>query len=493
VCCAPAPKLRDRRCDPRRQAGTKLDVLAGMRDVAASCLAEYASRGPRYTSYPPATEFGPLGLGQVQDELTGIGDRSEPFSLYLHVPFCRSLCWYCGCNVIATRDTDRGVAYLEQLTTEMAMLASYVRRAPVTEIAIGGGSPNFLEPHSLRAMIAAIDHSFAVAPDARRSIELDPRTTTSSQIEVLAAGRFRSLSMGVQDFSEAVQEAIHRHQSKLQTQWLVDRARAAGFDDINVDIVYGLPLQTEASFRRTLDAVVALDPDRIALFGYAHLPSKLPHQRLVERAGRVLDRYERATLLVLAIDELTAAGYLHLGLDHFAKPDSRLARAAAERRMVRTFQGYAEHRADTVLGVGMSAISSTPRMHWQNHAELGPWQRDVTDRILPVERGKLLDADDQVRRAIIGLLMCNGGVELGRVAADHGIDATSYFAREIAEIAGLDALATYDAGDRAIRTTPLGRLLVRNVCMVFDRYQRVPGGLPGMAGATQPPQFSSTI
>ena len=465
-----------------------------MRDVAASCLAEYASRGPRYTSYPPATEFAPLAAAPVEEELSGIGDRREPFSLYLHVPFCRSLCWYCGCNVIATRDTDRGVAYLEQLTTEMAMLASYVRRAPVTEVAVGGGSPNFLEPRSLRAMIAAIDRHFAVAPEARRSIELDPRTTTSAQVDTLATGRFRSLSMGVQDFSEAVQDAIHRHQSKLQTRWLVDRARGAGFDDINIDIVYGLPLQTEVSFRRTLDAVIDLAPDRIALFGYAHLPSKLPHQRLVERAGRVLDRYERATLLVLAIDLLTAAGYLHLGLDHFAKPDSRLARAAAERCMVRTFQGYAERRADSVLGVGMSAISSTPRMHWQNHAELAPWQRDVADRILPVERGKLLDADDRVRRAIIGLLMCNGEVELGKVAADHGLDATSYFAREIAEIARLDALATYDAGDRAIRTTPLGRLLVRNVCMVFDRYQRAPGGLPGTVGAApQPPQFSSTI
>jgi oxygen-independent coproporphyrinogen-3 oxidase len=460
----------------------------------ASCLAEHASRGPRYTSYPPATEFGPMPRDSVERELAAIGDRGEPISLYAHVPFCKSLCWYCGCNVIATRNADRGVAYLEQLITEMAMLARYVRGAPVTEIAIGGGSPNFLSPRSLRAMIAALNLYFKVALDARRSIELDPRTTTGAQVDVLAAGGFRSLSMGVQDFSEAVQDAIHRHQSTRQTHWLVDRARVAGFDDVNVDVVYGLPLQTEASFTRTLDAVIDLAPDRIALFGYAHLPSKLPHQRLVERAGRVLDRHERAALLVLAIEKLTGAGYLHLGLDHFAKPGSRLARAAADRRMVRTFQGYVEHRADAILGVGVSAISSTPRMHWQSHGELRAWEQAVAAGQLPVERGFMLDDDDRLRRAIIGELMCRGEVELARVAADHGVDAARTFAREIAALGALGELASYDAAAGVVRTTPLGRLLVRNVCMVFDRYLRAPASQPGVPGApAEAPRFSSTI
>ncbi|HEX3765143.1 MAG TPA: oxygen-independent coproporphyrinogen III oxidase [Kofleriaceae bacterium] len=461
---------------------------------AVACLAEYASRGPRYTSYPPATEFGPVPLDQVQRELTTIGDRGEPISLYLHVPFCKSLCWYCGCNVIATRNEDRGVAYLEQLITEMALLAGHVRTAPVTEIAIGGGSPNFLSPRSLRTMIAALDHYFAVAPDARRSIELDPRTTTSAQVDVLAKGGFRSLSMGVQDFSGAVQDAIHRHQTKLQTRWLVDRARAMGFDDVNVDIVYGLPLQTEASFARTLDAVIDLAPDRIALFGYAHLPSKLPHQQLVERAGRVLDRNERATLLLLAIEKLTGAGYLHLGLDHFARPGSRLARAAAQRRMVRTFQGYVEHRADAILGLGVSAISSTPRMHWQSHGELPAWEQGVAAGQLPVERGLVLDDDDRLRRAVIGQLMCHGEVWLGQIAADHGVEAASYFTREIAALGVLTDLASHDAATGWVRTTPLGRLLVRNICMVFDRYHHEPARLPGVPGtAHDAPRFSSTI
>jgi oxygen-independent coproporphyrinogen-3 oxidase len=470
-------------------------VLAGMPDAqAVSCLAEYASRGPRYTSYPPATEFGPVSSQDVQRELATVGERGEPVSLYVHVPFCKSLCWYCGCNVIATRNQQQGITYLEQLITEMAMLSGHLHGAPVSEIAIGGGSPNFLEPHSLRAMIAALDHHFTFAPDARRSIELDPRSTTSAQVDVLAAGKFRSLSMGVQDFSEAVQDAIHRHQSTLQTRWLVDRARATGFDDINIDMVYGLPLQTETSFARTLDAVIELAPDRIALFGYAHLPSRLPHQRLVERAGRVLDRHERAALLLLAIEKLTSAGYLHLGLDHFARPGSRLARAAADRRMVRTFQGYVEHRADAILGMGVTAISSTPRMHWQSHGELTAWEQAVAAGVLPVERGIVLDADDQLRRAVIGELMCWAEVDLGRVAGDHGQDAARYFAREIAAIEGMVELATYDPTTRTVRATLLGRLLVRNLCMVFDRYHREPTKLPGLPGSRDAqPRFSSTI
>lgn len=451
-------------------------------DDTIACLADRASRGPRYTSYPPATEFGPLSAERVRRELAEIGAASDPVSLYLHVPFCRSLCAYCGCNVIPTRDERRGIAYVDQLATEMTLVAGRLFTAPVTEIALGGGSPNFLAPKTLRTLIAALERYFAIRPDARRSIELDPRFTTTAQIDALADTGFRSLSMGVQDFSEAVQNAIRRHQSTVQTRWLVDRARASGFEDINIDIVYGLPFQTETSFEDTLARVIELAPDRVALFGYAHLPDKLPHQRLVERAGRVLDRYERASLLLLAIEMFERAGYLHLGLDHFAKPGSRLATAATEQRMTRSFQGYVEHRADTVIGLGASAISSTPRMHWQNHADLPQWERAIADRRLPVERGFVLDHDDRARRAVIGKLMCDGAVELGAIASEHGLDADSYFAHEIAMLGGIPDLAVYDHSTRTISTTAIGRLLVRNVCMVFDRY------LP-----TAPTGFSSTI
>jgi oxygen-independent coproporphyrinogen-3 oxidase len=424
---------------------------------------------------------------QVGRELASVAERGEAISLYVHVPFCRSLCWYCACNVIPTRDASRGVRYVEELAAEIRLVGQCVSPAPVTEIALGGGSPNFLSPDSLHRLFAVLDDSFTIAGDARRSIELDPRTTSASQVDALAAARFRSLSMGVQDFSEAVQDAIHRHQTKRQTHWLVDRARGAGFDDINVDVVYGLPLQTEISFAKTLDAVIDLAPDRIALFGYAHLPNKLPHQQLVERAGRVLDGGERATLLVLAIDQLTAAGYLHLGLDHFARPGSRLARAAAEGRMARSFQGYVERCADTVLGLGVSAISSTPRMHWQNHSELADWQRDVAVQALPVARGIALDDDDRLRREIIGRLMCEGWVDLGRIGQDHGIASRDYFASELAMLSELHDLVSHDGADGTIRATELGRLLIRNICMVFDRYNR-PAATLG-----SPRQFSPTV
>lgn len=445
-------------------------------DETIACLADRASRGPRYTSYPPATEFASLSQERVRRELVDIGNMNEPVSLYIHVPFCRSLCAYCGCNVIPTRDERRGISYVDQLATEMALVAGRLFTAPVTEIAVGGGSPNFLAPKTLRTMLTAIDRYFAVAPDARKSIELDPRQTTSAQLEALSDTGFRSMSMGVQDFDKQVQDAIRRHQSVVQTEWLVDRARAAGFDDINIDIVYGLPFQTETSFEQTLDQVIALAPDRVALFGYAHLPDKLPHQRIVERAGRVLDRYERASLLLLAIEKFDRAGYVHLGLDHFAKPGSRLARAAAERRMARTFQGYVEHRADTIIGLGTSAISSTPRMHWQNHTQLAAWEQAIAERKFPVERGFVLDHDDRARRTVIGKLMCDGEADLGQIALEHGLDANSYFAHEISTLGALADLASYDHDARRITTTPMGRLLVRNVCMVFDRYHRPTAG-----------------
>jgi oxygen-independent coproporphyrinogen-3 oxidase len=442
----------------------------------AACLADHSTRGPRYTSYPPATELGPIAVDRVRRELAAIGSAGETVSLYVHVPFCRNLCAYCGCNVIPTRDLERGIGYVDQIATEMALVAAPLEGARVTEVAIGGGSPNFLAPRTMRTLIESIERYFDVDRAARRSVELDPRVTTTGQLEALAGAGFRAVSLGVQDFAEEVQHAIRRHQTTVQTRWLVERARAHGFDDVNIDMVYGLPLQTEPSFAATLDAVLGLEPDRVALFGYAHLPDKLPHQRIVERAGRVLDPYERATLLLMAIERFTAAGYVHLGLDHFARPGSRLARAAADHRMVRTFQGYVERRADATIGVGTSAISSTPRMLWQNHSKLPAWEDAITAQRPPVQRGFVLDEDDRARAALIDRLMCDGAVDLGRLGREHALEPEAYFAAELAELERLRELARYDPARRAIETTPMGRLLVRNVCMVFDRYhQRAEG------------------
>lgn len=439
--------------------------------LTPECLAEMSSRGPRYTSYPPATEFAPIEPARVVAELANVRRDATPVSLYVHVPFCKSLCWYCGCNVIPSRDTAKGELYIDVLATELAILAGALGVGfPLAEVALGGGSPNFLTLKSIRTLKTAIDRSFAIQRDARLSVELDPRDTTGSQIDTFAEAGFRSLSVGVQDFSTRVQDAIHRHQTLAQTGWLIERARSAGFTDVNIDIVYGLPRQHESSFLATLESIISLAPDRIALFGYAHLPDRLPHQRLVEKAGRVLDRYERATLLLLGIEKLTAAGYIHLGLDHFAKPGSSLARAAAQHRMVRTFQGYVEQRADTILGVGTSAVSSTPRMYWQSTADLTEWETAIAAKRLPVQRGAELDLDDQIRRNLIERLMCDGEADLDGLEQRFGITPLDYFARELDVLAHEPELAVLD--HHTIRTTPLGKLLVRNVCMMFDNYHR---------------------
>ena len=317
--------------------------------ITAECLADASTRGPRYTSYPPATEFGAIAQAAVAHELEAVC-TDGPASLYVHIPFCKSLCWYCGCNVIPTRDVSRGDVYVDVLATEMALYAEKLGPAfPVAEIALGGGSPNFLTPHAVRTLLAAIGRTFDVARTARLSVELDPRSTTSSQLEAFAAAGFHTLSVGVQDFSP---RGPGRNSSPPEPRAdaagsSIRRAPSAFATSTSISSTACRARPSSASQRR-LRAVVELAPDRIALFGYAHLPSKLPHQALVERAGRVLDRYERATLLLLGIELLTEAGYIHLGLDHFAKPGSPLARAAAERRMVRTFQGLrrAHHRHD---------------------------------------------------------------------------------------------------------------------------------------------------
>ena len=449
--------------------------------LTPECLAELSSRGPRYTSYPPATEFRPISAAEVTDELAALRSAGDPVSLYVHVPFCKSLCWYCGCNVIPTRDRSKGDHYIDVLATELAIVASRLGTGfRISELALGGGSPNFLSPRSLRMLMSAIDRYFTRVPGARLSVELDPRDTTTSQIAAFKEAGFRALSVGVQDFSSAVQDAIHRHQTAVQTRWLIETARTAGFTDVNVDIVYGLPRQNEESFMRTIDSVIELAPERIALFGYAHLPDRLPHQQLVERAGRVLDRYERATLLLAAIDRLTSAGYIHLGLDHFAKPGSSLARAAEDKRMIRTFQGYVEQRASSVIGLGVSAISSTPRMFWQNHTELATWEQAIASAQLPVARGKVLDTDDQIRRTLIERLMCDGEADLDALGARFGFEPAGYFANELQALAQQPELARLDEAG-TIRTTPIGKLLVRNVCMMFDRYHSAGG------------RFSSTI
>jgi oxygen-independent coproporphyrinogen-3 oxidase len=328
------------------RAGTRIELITPMSVTSASpaCaiepaqLARFVESAPRYTSYPPATEFRPgFGEREARGELERLrADSSRPISLYLHVPFCSSLCWYCGCNVVATSKRERGTAYVEVLADEIALLAEAVGAGrKVVELALGGGSPNFLSPADLARLFAAVRAAFRLVDGAEVSVELDPRDTREEQVAALVELGLTRMSVGIQDFDPAVQAAIHRLQSAEQTRGLFQAARRFGVERINADLVYGLPRQTEETLARTLDEVLDLGPRRIALFGYAHLPSLRPHQRLVERAGPLPDAGGRARLFALAVDRLTGAGYQMIGIDHFARPEDELAVAARDGRLHR--------------------------------------------------------------------------------------------------------------------------------------------------------------
>jgi oxygen-independent coproporphyrinogen-3 oxidase len=437
-------------------------------------IAGRAQAGPRYTSYPPATQFRVgFGADDAVRELAAL-PAGAAISLYGHIPFCSQLCWYCGCNVTATRDRSRGSAYVDTLIRELDLVAAASGGGrPLAELSFGGGSPNFLESRDLARLVEAIAARFPLRGDAELGIELDPRDTRPAQIDACAELGFTRLSVGVQDFDPAVQRAIHRTQSVAQTRAVVERARLRGFRSVNVDLVYGLPGQSVDSIGRTLDEVVALAPDRLAVFGYAHMPHLRPHQKLVERAAPVPGLLTRVELLRTVMDRLADAGYVRVGLDHFARPDDPLAAAARDGSLGRNFQGYVVRRAEQLIGVGASAISDAGGAYWQNAVDVDDWARAVEAGALPVVRGVRLDADDQLRRFVITRLMCDGALDFAEVEERHDIRFTDRFASELARLEGshLD-LVRVDRARGTLTATRLGHHLIRNVCVVFDRYAR---------------------
>jgi len=446
-------------------------------DEPCEVLANRASAGPRYTSYPPATQFrAGFDAADARAQLAAI-PAGTACSLYAHIPFCSQLCWYCGCNVTATRDRSRGAGYVDLLARELALLGDALGEGRLLrELAFGGGSPNFLETRDLVRLIGEVLRRFTLTDDAELGLELDPRDTHPEQIDALAELGFTRLSVGVQDFDPAVQHAIHRIQTVAQTEAVVSRARERGFRSVNVDMVYGLPAQTIDSLHRTLDAVIELAPDRLAVFGYAHLPHLRPHQKLVEREHKVPGLLARAELLKTVMDRLADAGYVRIGLDHFARPHDPLVEAARTGRLGRNFQGYVVERGVPLIGVGASAISDSGHAYWQNHVDVESWSRAVEAGELPVARGVRLDADDELRRFVITRLMCDGQIAFADFEARFGVPFEHTFAPELAALERDHAdLARVDRLRRAVVASPLGHHLIRNVCVVFDRYA-VPGG-----------------
>jgi oxygen-independent coproporphyrinogen III oxidase len=458
----------------RVAGGTRFEMPEGMLAVTADDLARRSRPGPRYTSYPTANHFHEsFGASAAAAGLarTTAAAPDQSVGLYVHVPFCSSLCWYCGCNVTITRDPEAATAYVDLLLAELDLVARDLGR-PVGQLSLGGGSPNTLSLDDTGRLLDGIRSRLGFTADAELHIELDPRRTGVRQIEGLAQLGFRRMSLGVQDFAGEVQDAIHRHQSIEQTAIVVGAGRDAGFTSINLDLIYGLPLQTPARFNDTLDQVLLLHPDRMAFFGYAHLPEQRPHQRLVERAGPLPGPTARAELLLLALDRARAAGYVKVGIDHVAAPDDELAIAATRGELDRNFQGYVAHHAPATIGLGASAISDTGDAYWQNHHDLRSWSAAVGKGQLPIERGLALNDDDRLRRQVITRLMCDGKLDAAAFERSSGVRFEDRFADELAAIArGDDAdLAQWDPTARTLTTSAAGDLLVRNLCMAFDRY-----------------------
>ena len=434
-------------------------------NVPPDLLAKLARPGPRYTSYPTANVFD-ASVGPVEHEaaLRRQGETGAPLSLYVHLPFCRSLCFYCACNVIVTRRRDAVTDYLDLLEREADLVAAALgRRPPVTQLHLGGGTPTYLTVGELRRLHALLAARFDLSAAEELSIEVDPRVTSAAQLQALAALGWNRASFGVQDFDPVVQVAIHRTQSVEQTSALVDAARAAGFRGINVDLIYGLPLQQVDTFGATLDAVLGIRPDRVALYSYAHVPWLRPAQASFEKRGRRLPTPDqKLALFELAVRAFSAAGYVQLGMDHFALPTDELALALERGTLHRNFQGYTVRRADALVGLGASSISDVGGAYAQNEKDLEPYRTALAAGRLPTARGWRRGEDDERRRRVIATIMT-----FGVVAAE----ALAGFAAERARLAELarEGLVSF-ASDGALRLTPLGRLFVRNVAMVFDAY-----------------------
>jgi oxygen-independent coproporphyrinogen III oxidase len=442
----------------------------------ADLVRKYDGFGPRYTSYPTADRFtDAFGPSELVAALTARRDTPgapQPLSLYVHVPFCNTICYYCACNKVITKDHGRSAKYIRYVGREIGIVAGLVDSAsPVKQLHWGGGTPTFLSAEEMTELTRLLRDNFRFDPDAECSIEIDPRKVTAQTVALLANLGFNRMSLGVQDFDPAVQQAVNRIQSEEETRAVLDAARANGFLSINVDLIYGLPKQSVASFGATLDKIVAMTPDRVALYNYAHVPHLFKPQRRILEAELPHPEVKLA-ILEQAIDRLTSAGYIYIGMDHFARPDDELAVAQRQATLQRNFQGYSTHRDCDLLAFGISAIGKVGSTYSQNVRTLDEYYERLDQGVLPCFRGVELNADDRLRRDVIGTLMCGSAIDFRTVDLKHGIAFRDYFAAELEALEPLAADGLVEIDDWSIVITPRGRLLMRNVAMTFDRYLR---------------------
>lgn len=445
------------------------------REVTADLLARHDLSGPRYTSYPTAVEFHDgFSVSDYERRLAEANTLGEdaPLSLYLHLPFCQERCLFCGCHVIITKRREVAAPYLGLLKREAEMVAERLPdRRRFAQLHLGGGTPTYYSPAQLTDLLSHFLSLFTPLPGAELAIEVDPRVTTIAHIDALADLGFNRLSMGVQDLTPAVQEAINRVQSLEQTAALIQHARTRGFRGINVDLIYGLPHQTPETFERTVDAVIGLGVDRAAVYSFAFVPWVRGHQKKLE-VSDLPDPGTKLHLFAIARERFLKAGFVSIGMDHFARPDDELGRAKAEGRLRRNFQGYAVIPGDDVIGLGISAIGDVRGAYVQNEKKLSTYEESIGAGVLPVARGVARTDDDEVRRTVIHGLMCNFRVDTRDIERRYGIDFASYFADDLVrlEVQAREGLARVDP--ERIEATPTGELFVRNLAMCFDRYMR---------------------
>ncbi|MBT7315526.1 MAG: oxygen-independent coproporphyrinogen III oxidase, partial [Thiotrichales bacterium] len=440
-------------------------------------IRRYDKAGPRYTSYPTAVQFdSKFNANSYREAVarTNSKDKLRPISLYFHIPFCDTVCFYCGCNKIATKDRTKSPPYLDRVIRELELQGEiFDKNRVVDQLHWGGGTPTFLNHDEISRLMDATRANFNLRDDdeGEYSIEIDPREATVETVALLRKEGFNRMSLGLQDFDSVVQKAVNRIQSEEETFAVLNAARDSGFKSISIDLIYGLPHQTADSFQKTVDKVLSVRPDRLSVFNYAHLPEIFKPQRRINEDDLPTSD-QKLEILQRTNQQLSEAGYLYIGMDHFALPDDELAVAQREGTLYRNFQGYSTHRSCDLVGIGVTSIGVVGNSYSQNIKELDGYYEAIDNGELPIFRGVELDADDLLRRDVITELICNFKLTFSMIEQQHSIKFSEYFAQEIEDLKDMekDGLLTMDSGSVTVATA--GRLLIRNVCMVFDRYLR---------------------
>ena len=436
--------------------------------VDLDLIRKYNVPAPRYTSYPPATRFAEIPAETVLERIRANDQSPRDLSLYFHLPFCQTLCWFCGCTTVITTQQEASAKYLGYLDREIAFMAGMLNPGrKVAQLHFGGGTPTFLKPDEIRRLGQLIRSHFTYARDIEAGVEIDPRRVVRDHITALRESGFNRVSLGVQDFNPAVQKAVHRIQSKEETERTIEWLREDGFISLNIDLIYGLPHQTVGSFEQTLDDVLKLKPDRFAVFNYAHVPWLKPAQNILKTLPTPEVKLE---MLKHTIEHLTSSGYVYIGMDHFARHDDELAVAQRNKTLQRNFQGYSTRGQTDIYAFGMSSISQTDDLYWQNQKELEKYYSALDSNQSPISKGCVLTQDDKIRRQVIMRLMCDMSMDFAALSESIGIDFTRYFSAELNSLSDLEADGLIASSERGLAVTELGRLLIRNIAVRFDAY-----------------------